>query len=87
MSEHGNTEDASVQYRSTNVAAFNSDLLPNDGITTRINANMMFKTEFDSINWLYLLFDSDHDSPITDIKALLGVIAFCNHCNTSFLTI
>jgi len=84
ISENVNTEDENVQYMLTNVAVLNIDLLPKNGITTCINESIMFKTEFDSINWMYLLFDNDHYSPITDIKAFLGVRAFCNNCKTAF---
>ena len=76
ISEHVNTEDESVQYMLTNVAVLNIDLLPKNCITTCINESIMFKTEFDSLNWMYLLFDNDHYSPITDIEAFLGVMAF-----------
>ena len=55
-----------------------------NGITTCINDSIMYKTDFDSINWMYLLYDNDHYSPITDIKKFLNVRAFCHHCKTSF---
>ena len=73
-----------IEFILTNIAILNIDLLPKNGITTCINDSIMYKTDFDSINWMYLLYDNDHYSPITDIKKFLNVRAFCHHCKTSF---
>ena len=83
ISENDNTGYKILQYILTNIAVLNIDLLPKNGITTCINDSIMFKTDFDCINWMYLLFDNDHYSPITDIKSL-GARGFCNNCKTSF---
>ena len=66
-----------------NVYVLNIDLFLKNGITTCINYSIMFKTDFDCVNWMYLLFDNDYYSPITDIKSFLGARAFCNSCKTS----
>ena len=80
INENLDTEDK--KYILTNIAVLNIDLLPKNGITTGINDSIMFKDDFDCIN--YLLFDNEHYSPITDIKSFLCVRVFCNHCKTSF---
>jgi len=79
INESLGTEDKNVKYILTNIA-----VLPKNGITTCINDSIMFKTDFECVNWMYLLFDNDHFNPITDIKAVLGVRASCNSCKTSF---
>ena len=85
INENLDTGDKNSKSMLTNIAFKNIDLLLKNGITTCINDSIMFKTDFDCVKWMYLLFDHDHYSPIPDIKQFLCGRDFCNNCKTSFI--